>query len=127
VPDFIANLPFLLAAIVSFLVALIHVFIGGPEVARPLLRTTELGTVPRLTAYYCWHLVSITLIAMAVGFAIPALTGQDWMSGLLWTIIAAGFALWSLVLALLKSQPLFRFPQWALFLPVAALGGWGLI
>ncbi|MEM7546806.1 MAG: hypothetical protein AAF367_14840 [Pseudomonadota bacterium] len=123
----IENLPFLLAAALSFITFLIHLFAGGPEVARPLLQSSDLAPVPKLTAYYCWHLVSITLAAMSVGFLIPAVSGTDRNMAIMWTAIAAGFAVWSGLLVIWKRQPPLHLPQWALFLPIAVCGIWGLI
>ena len=106
---------------------LIHVFAGGPTVAAPLLAARDIPETPKLTNYYCWHIVTITLIAMSVGFAIPAFAPGETTSALTWTLIAAVFALWSIALFLWKKMPPLALPQWILFTPIAALGVWGMI
>lgn len=121
----VENWFFLAAAALSIATAAIHVFIGGPEIAKPLLQA-EIPTAPKFTNYYCWHLVSITLVAMAIGFLIPALNASQTMSALTWTIISGAFAGWSLALIALKRRPVGELPQWALFTPIFVLGAIGL-
>ena len=58
------NAGFAVASALSLLTWGIHTFVGGPEVARPLLRS-ELRPVPKLTQYYCWHAVTLALFLMA--------------------------------------------------------------
>ena len=123
--EVILNWPFALAAAASLFTAAVHVFLGGPGVAKPLLEA-EMPSVAKFTNYYCWHIVSITLIAMAVGFAVAATQDGAALTGLSWTLIAAAFAIWSLALAVWKRMSLFALPQWLLFAPIAALGVWGL-
>lgn len=60
------------AAVVSLLTCFGHVFIGGPQVAGPLLRATDLSDVTRWMAYFCWHVVTVLTLAMGVGFALAA-------------------------------------------------------
>ena len=124
--ELVHNGPLAGAAALSAATAAIHVFLGGPDVAKPLLQS-EMRRVPKFTNYYCWHIVTITLIAMSVGFAIPAFSPGETTSALTWTLIAAVFALWSIALFLWKKMPPLALPQWILFTPIAALGVWGLI
>lgn len=64
------------AAAVSVMTFLGHVFIGGPQVARPLLDSDDLPTQARWLAYFCWHVTSLVVLAMRVGFAVVAVRGQ---------------------------------------------------
>jgi len=114
------------AGIASAAVCGIHVFLGGPVIARPLLQVRGLHDVARYTNYYCWHMVTMVLAAMAAGYLIaafrPAAVELAWAS----TIFAATFAIWSIALVVWKRQKPFDLPQWLLFLIVAGLGLVGL-
>ncbi|MEL6679643.1 MAG: hypothetical protein AAFQ51_13140 [Pseudomonadota bacterium] len=119
--------PFLVAGVVNLLWCAVHVFIGGPAVARPLVLSTELGDAPKITQYYCWHLVTLTLALTGLGFLSVGLGYAGQPLGLFLTVLSAGFAALGLALA-----PLWRFsysvlPQGWLFVPVTALGVWGLL
>lgn len=116
----------LAAAGVSLVTWAIHVFVGGPTIAEPLLASKDLEPVPRYTNYYCWHLVSIVLLAMPVGFGLGALFEQSRDLAWLMTALAAAFAAWSLVLVAWKHRRPFQLPQWTLFVPIAILGLVGL-
>lgn len=106
--------------------ALLHLFAARKDVVLPLLGAKDIHSVSKYTNYYCWHLVSITLVAMAVAFVWasidPAQTGLAWM----WTVIAALFAMWSIVLVIWKRQNPWHMPQWLLFITITGLAGMGL-
>ena len=124
--DFTAlNAPLAVAAGLSAFTACIHAFLGGRDVARPLLQA-DMARVPKFTNYYCWHIVTIVLVAMALGFAHAAVAPAAMIGAVTWTLIAAAFAVWSIALFLWKRMHPFALPQWALFAPIAALGVWGL-
>lgn len=115
------------AAAVSVLTCLIHLVLGGREIARPLLAADGLRRVPKYTAYYCWHLVTITLAGLALAFAVAARPDGSRDLALFATGGAALFAAWSLgMIARFRLRP-WHFPQWALFLPITALGLAGLL
>ena len=63
---------FLGAAAIAGLTCVIHVWLGGREVAQPLLASGGLGKVPKFTNYYCWHLVTIVLAGLALAFGLVA-------------------------------------------------------
>lgn len=119
------NTYLVLAAGTSAVVCLLHIFGGGPQVVGPLLKS-ELAEVPKYLNYYCWHLVTLTLVVMAAGFLLAALNPNEVMLALLMTLLAGSFAIWSLGLVLWKRQSLWDMPQWLLFLPIAVFGGLGL-
>lgn len=111
----------LAAAAVCGLTAVVHVFAGGPSVAGPLL-ASEMDDEAKYTNYYCWHLVTIVIVVMTIGFAYGAVaeTAEDLtlaMSGL-----AGAFTLWSVALVVWKRQSFLRMPQWLLFAPITVLG-----
>ncbi len=79
-----------------------------------------------MTAYYAWHMVTITIAALALAFAMAATTADARDLALFASAGALIFALWSiLMIAIHKLKP-FLFPQWLLFLPIAATGFAGL-
>jgi hypothetical protein len=117
------NVSFLSAAAASLLTCVVHVWLGGRDIARPLL-DSPLPIVPKWTMYYCWHIVSFVLAAMAAGFAIAALDPARRDLALAATVAASGCL--GLNLSLIAWRGPWRFPQWALFLPIALLGARGL-
>ncbi|MDZ4760582.1 MAG: hypothetical protein SGJ21_05880 [Alphaproteobacteria bacterium] len=46
----------------------IHLCLGGREIARPLL-DSGIRPVPKHTNYFCWHMVTLTLIGFGGAFA----------------------------------------------------------
>lgn len=120
-PDQIA---FASAALVSFVWFLVHLFIGGKQVARPLLMS-DLDPVVLQTQYLCWHLTSVTIAIMAILFAMAV-----WLAtpayGVAGLILAAGFALVGISIVPLRRWSYKTVPQGWLFVPVVALAAFGL-
>lgn len=115
------------AAALSLIVCGLHVWAGGPAIAGPLLRSNDLDRVAKYTNYYCWHIVTIVLLAMPIGFLLGAVRPDSLDIAALMTVLAGAFALWSLGLVFWKKQKPFHLPQWALFLPVTVVGALGLL
>lgn len=105
----------------------LHTFVGGPVIAGPLLKSRDMDSVARYTNYYCWHIVTIVLAGMAVGYFVAAYSAEAVELAWAATLLAAAFAIWSLVLVIWKRQKLFHLPQWLLFVGVTALGAIGLM
>jgi len=120
------NFWLLAAGLAAGSTALIHIFAGGPTLAAPLLAAQDIDETPKLTNYYCWHLVSLMLIAMSGGFLYAAATPGEGALAATWTLIAAASAGWSLILIAWKRHPVMDLPQWTLFTLIAALGAAGL-
>ena len=120
------NIPFLAAGILSFAIWGIHTFAGGAAIARPLL-AVELDSVVKYTQYYCWHIVTIVLLAVALAFTYSAFRTDANDLGWVMTVLAAAFALWGLLLPPFVRQAYSQLPQGWLFVPVALLGLWGLL
>jgi hypothetical protein len=118
---------FLAAAALSALWTVVHLFMGGAQVAGPLRQSRDLPAMVRDTAYLCWHLVSITLAIMA-GLLLAAGLGASGAAGLAMAgvALAAGFAAIGILLPLGIGAGYARLPQGWLFVPVAGLGLWGL-
>ena len=118
---------FFIAAALSAAICLIHVFAGGPATVPQLTaRDGRPGGVGRMTAYYAWHIVTITLAAQALAFFMAAQSVDARLLAVFASWGAFAFAAWCLMMiAIYKLKPLL-FPQWLLFLPVAVFGFAGL-
>jgi hypothetical protein len=115
-----------LAAALAATTTLIHLVLGGREIATPLLAADRLHPVPKFTMYYCWHLVTIVLAAQALAFGLAA-TGQGSRDlAVFATAGAALFCLWSLAMIGLFRLRIAHFPQWALFAAITVSGAIGL-
>jgi len=117
---------FLLPAAVAALIAAIHFFVGGREVARPLLQQDTLPQVVTLTHYFCWHLVTITLVGLAGAFVYASLAPDGRILAVFATVAAGLFAVWGLALVLWQAQRHRDMPQWMLFAVLAASGAGAL-
>ena len=115
------------AGVAAGLSALLHLFAGGPQIAGPLLRSKDIHDVPKFVNYYCWHLVSITLVAMCVGFLWPAFDPSQTGLAMMWTVVAVAFCLWSIGLVIWKRQNPWYMPQWLLFAVVSVPAIIGLL
>lgn len=113
------------AALAAFATFVIHTVIGGRLIARPLLAARDLARIPRLTAYYCWHMVTIVLFAMALALAWAARHANPPLVSLV-LLLAVAFTALSLGLVAAYRVSPWQLPQWSLFLLVAVLSGAGL-
>lgn len=121
------NIWLLAAALLSAVTWAIHTFVGGREIV-PALLSGDVPWVPKMTHYYCWHIVTITLAVMSAGFAWGALTPGGRDVACLVFGLAVAFALWSLALnGWTRPKPWWALPQWALFLAVSATAAPGLL
>ncbi len=121
------NLWLVTASILSALVCLLHVFAGGPPVTRQLIKSAgEKGEMGRKTAYYAWHLVTIMLAGQALAFWLAANSDSARDLALFAAGGAALFALWSLMMIAIHRLKPMLYPQWLLFIPIAATGFAGL-
>ena len=116
------------SGVLAAITAVIHIVAGGKEVAQPLL-ASSLDQVVKLTMYACWHLVSVALVLSALALLA---SGSDLITSppmvayisALWLLFGLVFLVVTLGVA--KPRGLFRFPQWALLIPVGLLGLWGI-
>jgi hypothetical protein len=115
----------LAAAVAAFATFLIHTFLGGREIATPLLAAQDLPRIPKCTSYYCWHLVTIVLLFMALALGWGAWGGERVLVAAV-LLLSVAFCLLSLgMVAAFRVSP-WLMPQWSLFLVVALLAGIGL-
>ncbi len=112
-----------IASILCGLTTLAHVLWRGPLVARPLVNSS-IDPMVKYNSYYGWHVITITMAALTVAFWRGATNPElGWFA----TAIAAGYAVWGLVLPPLVGQSYAKIPQGWLFLLVAILGAAGLL
>ena len=109
-------------AIASAVTFVVHTFVGGRFVARPLLADRSLPRASKWLNYYCWHVTTVLIGAMTMAFAWMAFTGLvAALAAVLASIAAANAALSAGVAVRARIHPL-RFPSTTLFAAVSALG-----
>lgn len=116
-----------LAAATSFITFMVHTFIGGPRVAGPLLATTHLPPASKWLNYYCWHIATIFLLAMSLGFAYVALHPDRPELAVFLTAMSAALSVLSAVVAMKGGINPFRFPSTTLFAIGAVFGAAALL
>lgn len=92
------NIYLLIATGLSHFAFLLHLLMGGREVARPLLQATELSKTCQFTNYYCWHLVTISLAFIAVVFSLHLYLPLSTDLILAVSALMLLYGLWSLVM-----------------------------
>ncbi|AKT51209.1 hypothetical protein ADJ73_07600 [Arsenicicoccus sp. oral taxon 190] len=99
-----------------------HVFVGGPQVVKPLLASAELPEQTRGMAYFCWHVTTVVVLALSAGFALAALDPRH--SDLAWFLSVVSALVWmvSLGVTVVGGLPLRRNPAVFLFGLIALLG-----
>ncbi len=112
---------FTAAGVLATLWLAIHVFLGGREIAHPLLKATALPATVRHTQYLCWHFTTVAIAGMAGLYLAAAFTSVTAFATSA-TLLAAGFFVVGVGLVIALGERHTRLPQGWLFLPVAALG-----
>ncbi len=121
-----SSLYFWVAGALSAVWFAVHLFVGGREIARPLLLATALDPVVRHTQYLCWHFTSVTIATIAGFFFWSAYSGVSAFAAA-GTVLALGFVVVGVGLVLGLKESHLKLPQGWLFLPVAGLGLYGLL
>lgn len=109
------------AAASSLATFAVHTFVGGAYVARPLLSDQELPKAAKWLAYYCWHVVTILLLALAAAFGSAAMGLLARHAALSLAAFCAVCSLLSIAVALKAGISPWRFPSTTLFAITAAL------
>lgn len=112
-----------LAALISFFV---HTFVGGRYAVSPLLESA----LPKATIwlnYFCWHIVTLTLLVSAAVLGCVAIGLLHRDAGLVVAIIASCISVLSVVVTLRAGIPIHRFPASYLLGSTAVLAFWGLL
>ena len=104
----------------------LHTFAGGRSIAKPLLAAGDLKDTPKYTQFYCWHIVTILLAAMAGGLVYAAFVPGSEDLALLLSVLAFALGAWGLVLPKAVGQSFSQMPQGFLLLPIGLLGLAGL-
>lgn len=105
---------------------LVHCFVGGRQVAQPLLASAALDPLVRNTQYLCWHFTSVAIASMA-GFFLWSAWSGDAAYALAGTALALGFFVVGVGIVFGLKESHLKLPQGWLFLPVAGLGFLGQI
>jgi hypothetical protein len=82
----------------------VHTFVGGRQIARPLVEAVELPPVVRHTQYLCWHFTTVAIACMAVFFLVAAITGIAAYATAA-TVLALGFFVVGVGLVLRSVNP----------------------
>jgi hypothetical protein len=101
---------------------IVHTFVGGVFVARPLLADTGLPKAAKWLAYYCWHLVTLMIAGIAAAFAGAALGQVDIRLAGFLSIFCLACSGLSAGVALKGGIAPWRFPSTSLFAMVGVLG-----
>jgi len=123
------NRTLLFTAILAAFTAAVHIFVGTPEIQKPLLQSA-LPQEVSLLLYTCWHLVSVTLSLSAAAFFVSAranLAGssRNMVKFVSYMWLCFGFVFVAVALIHSGVLMLLKLPQWILLLPVGVLGLWG--
>jgi hypothetical protein len=122
------NWPIILSGILAAITALVHILVGGKQIAGPLLHS-QLDSIVKLTMYACWHLVSVSLVlssATLLACGIGLFTSRELVAFVSISWILFGLVFLFVTLAVAKPTGFFRLPQWTLLIPVGLLGLWGI-
>lgn len=120
------NAGFAAASLLALVTFSVHTFIGEIYVVRPLLAVEGLPRASRWLNFYCWHMTTLTLIAMAAMFGYSALEPTGRGFAVLFTVMASAFSLLCIGVAIKGGVRPWRFPATSLFASIAAAGLWGL-
>jgi hypothetical protein len=110
------------AAASSLVTFAVHAFVGGRYVAAPLLSDRGLPKAAKWLAYYCWHIVTMLLLAMAAAFGAAAAGSLAAQAALGLAAFCAACSLLSIAVALKARIAPWRLPATTLFAVTAALG-----
>ena len=120
------NLWLLISGVLMAGILVLHIFAGGRENVRPLLKSSELPLVARMTLYMAWHMVSAAIGSMAIILLAASFRPEFQSLAFGAVVLSFSFGLVSVGVTLTKRLPVSVLPQWVLFLPVAILAYMGL-
>ena len=109
-----------IAAALSLIWFAVHTFVGGPEVADPLL-ASDLPIAVTAPAWMVWNMVTVTLVLIAAFFGLGTWKGNRSLIGAA-TFLSLGLALAGIVSAPLSGAGFAVLPQGFLFV-VSGLAG----
>jgi len=115
------------ASVMSIITFIVHTFIGGPVVAEPLLKNTDLPKASKWLNYYTWHVTTIFTFTMGGAYAYVALNPDKPELVVFLTVVTAALSILSAAVALKGNINPFRFPSTSLFATVSLLGLIGIM
>jgi hypothetical protein len=115
------------ASALSAITFYVHTFIGGPRVAGPLLRNSDLPKPSKWLNYYCWHIVTIYLVFMGGGYAFVAIHPERPDLAVFLSTLNVFLSLLSVAVAKKGNINPLYFPSTTLFASVSCCGFLGLI
>ena len=115
------------AAIMSIVTFAVHTFIGGPVVAAPLLKNTDLPKASKWLNYYTWHVTTVFTFTMGGAYVYVALNPDRPELVVFLTMVTAALSILSAAVALKGNINPFRFPSTSLFATVSVLGLIGML
>jgi hypothetical protein len=119
------NIGFAVAAGIGALALLLHVFVGGLRIVRPLL-AADFAPFAKWLSYFCFHLVSLTIVAMAAGFGWAAVDFHARPVAAVLTALAFLAALLMVYVAIRGRMSIVKAPPFWLYFSIAVAGFWGL-
>lgn len=118
--------PLYISAALSAALFAIHTFVGGPEIIKPLHKSSDLAPVVRAVLRMVWHMVTLVLALMCLFFLGAALWSSRDLA-LAGSAISAALFLAGVIVIPLSGVSYRQAPQGWLFLPVALLGAYALL
>jgi len=121
------NIYLIIAAFLSLFNTNLHFFLGGRDIARPLLEAQTLTDEVRYVQYYCWHIATISLLLQTFLFAIAAVKEEQTGLAITATAFAASFAILGVLMPVFFKISYKIVPQGWLFVPVTVFGLLGIL
>jgi hypothetical protein len=115
------------ASVASLVGCALHAFAGGAGLARPFYRKAAATGVRTQSFRYCWHFVTLSLAALAAGFAFMATSTDAAPLGVFLTASAAGYSALSVAIAQLERAPALKSPPTLIGAVIAAFGSAALL
>ncbi|MTI15638.1 hypothetical protein E1162_00100 [Rhodobacteraceae bacterium RKSG542] len=114
------------AGVLSLLLDLVHVFLGGPEIHNPVL-ASNFDPVLKAVLSVVWHGITVVLLVNGA-LLITAAFKRTLALGVAWTVIAqyTGFSLLFIAYGALRLDSLMDMPQWISFLVIVLVACMGL-
>jgi len=120
------NTYFAIAAVLSVFNSGLHFFLGGRQIATPLLDAKTLPDEVRCVQYFCWHIATLSLVLQAVVFGVAAFVPSETNLAVVGTAFAAAIGVLGILMPPVLKISYKTMPQGWLFVPVTAFGLAGL-
>ena len=99
----------------------VHTFVGGRQIVSPLM-ASNLEPMPKYVLYFVWHIATLAIAFIAIGFALAALYPGLWPLGINSAALSLLIALLIFGVAVSRKMSFGDMPQWTVFLVMALLG-----